>query len=156
MYYAVAILVYFLIGLVLGVPYVWLAGWSRDHVLVVMLLAPFTTIVSLCLGIFAGFFNRPHRRVSTLYFREEQFLDSEMMPCRAFFPLFCIMVTAIVAPIVMHWAAVSIAVIGYADVAKVLEAHRYAGFFYVLLAAAVLSVVLNIVGSRLMQQERES
>ncbi len=133
---------YVLIGLVIAMPYLFLAGWDTSHIGLVALLAPVCSFIWFMVASFAGIITTDDQQRILIDWRA---LFSNMghpiQGIRKFLWLWTIIITL---PIMCHWSAKAFGIVGMTKVASFLEASRYASF-----GSAIIGVFAAVLGSLL-------
>ncbi len=132
-------LFYSVLGITLSIPYCLLAGWSWEQWPLVAFVAPAFAFVWLSLGTFAGhiYRNRGGRWPIGFSWRSERM---RVLPGSqgGFYgwTIYCLL------PIILHWGAKMVAILGFQNVASVLNEHRYLSLIYVLYGTMALVCIM--------------
>ncbi len=146
--YLVFGILYFFTGVLLAIPYCLLAGWSFDHFLIAIWVAPAFLFVWFTAATFAGITEVGHRR--TLYLNWRVALGQSNhrgLPGSLF--IFWMWTFYSLLPIILRWSAILLGEIGYEAASSLLNKHRYASPLYVaVIVATSIVVVLTIMHVR--------
>lgn len=135
---------YVLAGILLAIPYCFLAGWIFMNFLLVAVVAPAFLFIWFMLAVFANIFDRAYRKSIRFNWRAIfKKSDRQMYPYSL--TLFWMWTFYILLPIILHWSAVVLKNIGYGTVSSLIDMHRYASLYYVFIAIIMLFGIIGIV-----------
>lgn len=135
---------YMVIGMIISIPYCLLAGWSWENWPIVAFVAPAFLFVWMVFGTFAGHIYPRHDHKRSIGFswrggRGGREMGHGLPGSKGVFWAW----TAYgLLPIIIHWGAVLIDILGHKTVATTINAHRYASPMYVLLGTMLLSCLI--------------
>lgn len=139
-------ILYVLAGILLAIPYCLLAGWNTESFMMVAFVAPAFLFVWFMMATFAGVIEPGHRR--TIHFNWRAAFgktDHRMLPGSLL--IFWAWTLYSFLPVILHWSAVLLGKVGYETASLLLDTHRYASPFYVLIATLMLLVLIGMVTS---------
>lgn len=135
---------YVLAGILLAIPYCFLAGWIFKNFLLVAVVAPAFFFIWFMLAVFAGIIHRGYRKA--IYFDWYAiFKKSDRQMYSHSLALFWMWTFYILLPIILHWSAVVLKKIGYVTGGSLIDMHRYASLYYVFIAIIMLFGIIGIV-----------
>lgn len=138
------------VGAMLGVPYCFLAGWSSDNITTIISVAPFFVAGWLYLAILAEAINENPQKKLRFDFNWKALIsvqesETSSYERRKFYLVgFWIWTFVIFLPVIVHWIALGVLVLGFQQQGMYLEIHRYqsqTAFFLVAIVVAVLVIV---------------
>ncbi len=135
--------VYYVLGLIISVPYCLLAGWSWENWPVVAFVAPAFLFVWLTLGVMAGHvYLYENVRWPIGFSLRGVFKQGKHM--RGTKGAFWTWTVYGLLPIIVYWSGVLISKMGYESVATMLKVHRYMSPLYVFVAMLFLLLMGGI------------
>ena len=138
---------YFLVGVLLAIPYCILAGWNPENFVLVAYVAPAFLFIWFMFGSFAGVLVAGHGKPRLFVDWRAAFGKTERPKLPGFLVGFWAWTTYCLLPIILHWSAVLLEKVGYVSWSTLLNDHRYASPFYLFAATIALLIVIAMIQS---------
>lgn len=138
--------IYMTIGIVLALPYCALAGWNPSNFIFVSFVAPALLFIWFMISIFAGIIKLDENERLRLNL-PAAFRRCDNRPLRGSLLIFWGWAFWLSLPIISHWGAFLLEKNGHAEIALLINTHRYATPFYALLIALVLSILVVVISA---------
>ena len=140
----VVAIIYMLVGILLAIPYCLLAGWDTENFPTVALVTPAFLFIWFMAATFAGIINIDDDR--KIYFNwRASFGKSDHRVLSGSLSIFWAWTLYSFLPVILHWSAVLLGKIGYETTSSLIDTHRYASSFYVLIATFILLILTVMV-----------
>lgn len=136
-------ILYVLAGVLLAIPYCFLAGWSADSFLTVAFVAPAFLYVWFMMAAFAGIIEPGHKWWVHFNWRAALGKSDRQMLSRCLLSFWMWTLYSFL-PVIFHWGAVFLERIGFKTVSTLINTHRYLSPLYVFVSTLILFVLIEV------------